>query len=433
MLNISGNLLVICKVFPFNALMFTSTSVFIGLRYIKAKRRNQFISFISGFSLVGMALGTLSLILVLSVMNGFDREIKQRILSVVPHGFVDKTPQLANWSELAKQVEAVPHVEATAPYIGGYVTLGSQQGVQSTELQGILPEAESQVSIIGEYMYAGDVKQLQAGEFGIVLGRLLAQFLRVDVGSKVVMTLPEVAITPAGLFPRMKRFTVVGIFEVGAQVDQSLAMIHLADAQKLFRYGQHVQGLRIRVDDIDRAQRVTQGLQKQLGSDYQLSDWSQTQGSLFQAVQMEKRMVTILLMIIVAVAALNIVTGLILMVADKRGDIAVLRTLGMTTKQVMAVFITQGSVIGIAGILIGAALGCLLALSLSDVIAWVEQLLGVYVFDPNVYFISQIPSELRIGDVLFICGAGISMSLLATLYPAYCAAQVEPAEVLRYE
>lgn len=413
--------------------MFTSTSVFIGLRYIKAKRRNQFISFISGFSLVGMALGTLSLILVLSVMNGFDREIKQRILSVVPHAFVDKTPVLTHWQTLAAQVESAPHVEASAPYIGGYVTLSSKQGVKSAELQGILPEVENQVSIIRDYMHAGDVQQLQPGEFGLVLGRLLAQFLRVDVGSTVVMTLPEVVITPAGLFPRIKRFTVVGIFEVGAQVDQSLAMIHLADAQKLFRYGQHVQGLRIRVDDIDRAQRVTHELQQQLGSEYELSDWSQTQGSLFQAVQMEKRMVTILLMIIVAVAALNIVTGLILMVADKRGDIAVLRTLGMTTKQVMAVFITQGSVIGIAGILMGVVLGCLLALSLSDVIAWVEQLLGVYVFDPNVYFISQIPSELRMGDVLQICGAGISMSLLATLYPAYCAAQVEPAEVLRYE
>lgn len=432
-MNISRNLLVIYRFFTFNARMSRFTAFFIGLRYIKAKRRNQFISFISGFSLVGMALGTLALILVLSVMNGFDREIKQRILSVVPHGFVDKTSRLTNWQALAENIGREPKIVASAPYIGGYAMLGSRQGVQSTELQGILPAAESHVSVIDDYMFQGSVNDLKPGEFGIVLGRLLAQFLRVEVGSKLIMTLPEVTITPAGLFPRVKRFTVVGIFEVGAQVDQSLAMIHLADAQKLFRYGKQVQGLRIKVDDIYSAQSVTAGLQKRLGDSYELSDWSQTQGSLFQAVQMEKRMVTILLLIIVAVAALNIVTGLVLMVADKRGDIAVLRTLGMTTKQVMCIFITQGSVIGIVGILIGAVAGCLLALFISDVITWFEQLLGIYVFDPNVYFISQIPSQLRLDDVFLICGSGIAMSLLATLYPAYCAAQVEPAEVLRYE
>jgi lipoprotein-releasing system permease protein len=282
-------------------------------------------------------------------------------------------------------------------------------------------------------MYRGSIEGLRPGRFGIVIGRLLANSLCVGIGDKVLMTLPDISITPAGLFPRVKRFTVVGIFEVGAQVDQSLAMIHLADAQRLFRYGASVQGLRIKVDDIYQAQSVSASLQKQLGQGYELTDWSQTQGSLFQAVQMEKRMVTLLLLIIVAVAALNIVTGLVLMVADKRGDIAVLRTLGMTTKSIMCVFIIQGSVVGIVGILIGALLGCLLALSISEVIAWFEWLFGIYVFDPNVYFISQIPSELRWGDVMFICGVGVSMSVLATLYPAYCAAQIEPAEVLRYE
>lgn len=413
--------------------MFRFTPLFIGLRYIKAKRRNQFISFISGFSLLGMMLGTLALILVLSVMNGFDREIKQRILSVVPHGFVDQVPRLEDWSGLANTISVHPHLVASAPYVSGYAMLSSEQSVQSTEVQGILPSVERQVSVIDDYMYRGSTSDLKPGQFGIVLGRLLARFLRVDVGDQLLMTLPDISITPAGLFPRVKRFTVVGIFEVGAQVDQSLAMIHLADAQKLFRYGRSVQGLRIKVDDIYRAQLVAGQLQEQLGSDYVLTDWSQTQGSLFQAVQMEKRMVTLLLLIIIAVAALNIVTGLVLMVADKRGDIAVLRTLGMSTKHIMCVFVIQGSVLGILGIVVGALLGCLLALSISDVIAWFEQVLGVYVFDPNIYFISQIPSELRWGDVLLICGSGIGMSLLATLYPAYCAAQVEPAEVLRYE
>jgi lipoprotein-releasing system permease protein len=410
-----------------------STPFFIGLRYIKAKRRHQFISFISGFSLLGMALGTLALIVVLSVMNGFDREIKQRILSVVPHGFIDELPALQDWEGLSSEISTTPHLVASAPYISGYAMLSSKQSVQGAQLQGILPDQERAVSVIDTYMYRGDTQQLQQGEFGIVLGRILASSLRVDMGDSVLMTLSDISITPAGIFPRTKRFTVVGIFEVGAQVDQSLAMIHLGDAQKMFRYGDKVQGLRVKFDDIYQAQEKIAVLQKQLGDQYQLTDWSQTQGSLFQAVQMEKRMVTLLLLIIVAVAALNIVTGLMLMVADKRGDIAVLRTLGMTTKHIMCIFITQGSVVGIVGIVVGAILGCLLAISISEVIAVLESLFGIYIFDPNVYFISQIPSELRWGDVLFICVSGISMSILATLYPAYCAAQIAPAEVLRYE
>ena len=413
--------------------MFKFTSLFIGLRYIRSRQRHQFISFISIFSLLGMALGTLALIVVLSVMNGFDREIKQRILSVVPHAFIDEKPRLSDWTSLSQALSSVPHIIATAPYIGGYGMLASRYGIQGTELQGIMPKREAEVSVISDYMLQGSMDVLQPGKYGIVIGRLLAQFLRTSVGEQVLLTLPEVSITPAGLFPRVKRFTVVGIFEVGAQVDQSLSMIHIADAQKLFRYGSSVQGLRLKMDDIYKAQSITQELQQQLGDNYQLTNWSQTQGSLFSAVQMEKRMVTLLLLIIIAVAALNIVTGLILMVTDKRGDIAVLRTLGMNTRAVMGIFVIQGSVVGIVGIVTGALIGCLLAMNISDLIAFFEQALGVYVFDPNVYFISQIPSELRANDVMMIVCSGIVMSILATLYPAYCAAQIEPAEVLRYE
>lgn len=413
--------------------MFNFTSFFIGLRYIRARQRNQFISFISGFSLVGMTLGTLALIVVLSVMNGFDREIKQRILSVVPHGFIDQSPRLKDWEQLSQAVQAFPEVYAAAPYIGAYAMLSSSSSIQSAELQGILPKNEEAVSVIHQFMDQGEMEELRPGEYGIVLGSLLARFLRVDKGDKVLMTLPDISITPAGLFPRVKRFTVVGIFEVGAQVDQSLALIHLNDAQKLLRYRDSVQGLRLKLSDIYLAQSVMQELQQHLGDEYSVTDWSQTQGSLFQAVQLEKRMVTLLLLIIVAVAALNIVTGLVLMVADKRSNIAVLRTLGMTAREVMGIFVIQGSAVGIVGIMIGAILGCLLAVSISDVIAFFERLLGIYVFDPNVYFISRIPSELRWGDVFFISGSAVAMSILATLYPAYRATQVEPAEVLRYE
>ena len=414
--------------------MILSTPAFIGLRYTRAKQRHQFISFVSIFSLLGMALGTLALIVVLSVMNGFDREIKERILSVVPHGFVDQLPRMSNWQETAAAIQTTPNLVASAPYIGAFVMLGAKSSVHGVELQGVLPERESSVSNINRYMLPPQqLESLKAGEFGIVLGRLVARYLSVDIGDNIVMTLPQVSVTPAGLFPRVKRFTVVGLFEVGAQVDQSLALIHLNDAQRLFRYGNAVQGLRLQTDDIYHAASVVQDLSKKLGANYELRDWSQTQGSLFQAIKMEKRMVTLLLMIIIAVAALNIVTSLVLMVSDKRSDIAVLRTLGMTTKHIMSIFIVQGSAVGIVGIIIGGVLGCLLALNISDLVSGLESLLGLYVFDPNVYFISQIPSEVRMSDVLLICGVGIVLSVLATLYPAYRATQVEPAEVLRYE
>lgn len=414
--------------------MMQLTPVFIGLRYTRAKRRHQFISFVSIFSLLGMALGTLALIVVLSVMNGFDREIKQRILSVVPHGFVDQQPRMQDWQKTAGDIAATPDLVASAPYIGAFVMLGAKNSVYGVELQGVLPEEESRVSSINQYLLSPrQLEDLKPGEFGIILGSLIARYLGVNVGDKIIMTLPQVSVTPAGVFPRVKRFTVVGLFEVGAQVDQSLALIHLNDAQRLLRYGSGVQGLRLQTSDIYRAAEVVKSLSSNLGDKFEVRDWSQTQGSLFQAIKMEKRMVTLLLMIIIAVAALNIVTSLVLMVSDKRSDIAVLRTLGMSTREIMSIFVVQGSVVGIVGIVAGGVLGCVLALNISDLVSWFEQALGLYVFDPNVYFISQIPSELRVSDVVLICGVGIVLSLLATLYPAYRATQVEPAEVLRYE
>ena len=414
--------------------MLKNTPLFIGLRYTRSKRRHQFISFVSGFSLLGMALGTLSLIVVLSVMNGFDREIKQRILSVVPHGFVDQQPQMTDWQSQAQQVKALaPEITAAAPYISGFVMLSSERGVYGIELQGILPSAEQAVSIISDYMDNGQLRDLQAGEFGIVLGALVARYLGVELGDTLVMTLPQVAVTPAGLFPRVKRVVVKGIFEVGAQVDQSLGLIHLADAQRLFRYGSGVQGLRLQTTDIYQSTEIIGALSQHLGGDYSVKDWSQTQGSLFQALQLEKRMVTLLLMIIIAVAALNIVTSLVLMVSDKRSDIAVLRTLGMGTRQIMLIFVVQGAAIGMIGVAIGTLIGILLALNISDIIRGLEQILGLYVFDPNVYFITRIPADLRGSDLLLICSVGMLLSLLATLYPAYRATTIEPAEVLRYE
>lgn len=412
--------------------MLKSLPFYIGLRYTRAKRRNQFISFVSAFSLIGMALGVAALILVLSVMNGFDREMKQRILSVIPHGFIDQQPYVNNWQTLADKVEQHPRVLASAPYISGFAMISYARGVESIQLQGIAPEEEARVSVLEQHMLVGSSYQLKSGEFGIVMGSLLARQLGLAPGDKVTLTLPDITITLGGIYPRTKRFTLVGVFEVGAQMDQSMAMIHIDDAQRLLRM-QGVQGLHIKVDDIYAAGTVMSQLQTELGEGFLVKDWSQTQGSLFQAVKMEKIVIAALLSIIIAVAAFNIVSSLVLMVADKRADIAVLRTLGLTARQVMAIFVVQGSAVGFAGTFIGALLGCVLALTISPLMSLIERIGGWQVFNPDVFFMSQLPSMLLWQDVVFICVIALVLSVLATLYPAYRAAQIEPAEALRYE
>lgn len=412
--------------------MLKSLPFYIGLRYTRAKRRNQFISFVSAFSLIGMALGVTALILVLSVMNGFDREMKQRILSVIPHGFIDQQPYVNNWQTLADKVEQHPRVLASAPYISGFAMISYARGVESIQLQGIAPEEEARVSVLEQHMLVGSSYQLKSGEFGIVMGSLLARQLGLAPGDKVTLTLPDITITLGGIYPRTKRFTLVGVFEVGAQMDQSMAMIHIDDAQRLLRM-QGVQGLHIKVDDIYAAGTVMSQLQTELGEGFLVKDWSQTQGSLFQAVKMEKIVIAALLSIIIAVAAFNIVSSLVLMVADKRADIAVLRTLGLTARQVMAIFVVQGSAVGFTGTFIGALLGCVLALTISPLMSLIERIGGWQVFNPDVFFMSQLPSMLLWQDVVFICVIALVLSVLATLYPAYRAAQIEPAEALRYE
>lgn len=410
----------------------TNVPLHIGLRYTRAKRRNQFISFISAFSLVGMALGVMALIVVLSVMNGFDREMKARILSVVPHGFIDAQPELDDWKQVADQVGQHPQVRGVAPYIEGFGLVNYGRGVEGIQIQGVLPEAQTQVSVVEQRMLLGTTEDLRPGEFNVVMGRLLARQLGLALGDSVTITLPDIRITPAGVFPRMRRFTLVGVFEVGAQMDQSLALIHLGDAQRLFRY-EGVQGVQVQVDDIYQAAPVMNQIAGNLKGDYRVRDWSQTQGSLFQAVKMEKVVIAVLLGIIIAVAAFNIVSSLILMVADKRSDIAVLRTLGMTARQIMAVFVVQGSTVGLIGTLAGAAAGCILAVYIGPLVAALESLFDLQVFDPSVYFISHLPSQLLWQDVAVICALALLLSFLATLYPAWRAAKIEPAEALRYE
>ena len=413
--------------------MLTALTAHIGLRYTRAKRRNHFISFVSLFSLCGMALGVFALILVLSVMNGFDHELKQRILRVVPHGLLSTEQPLIDWQALAGRIAARPHLEGSAPFVGGEGLISAAGDVHGIQIQGILPERESMVSVVDQHMLIGRLDALRPGQYGLVLGAALARALGVTTGDRVTLTLPQVSVTPAGVFPRTKRFTLVGVFEVGAQVDQSLALMHIKDAQTLFRRGDAVDGLRLRFDDIYAAPEQLSALVADLGPGYHGTNWSQTQGSLFQAVKMEKTVVGIMLSIIVAVAAFNIITCLVMMVAEKRTDIAVLRTMGMKPGDIVSIFMVQGTALGVAGIMLGAALGIPAALYLSDFIAWAERLSGLRVFDPNVYFVSFMPSRFQWTDAFWVCGTALVITLLATVYPSYRAARIAPAEALRYE
>ncbi len=411
-----------------------SLPLLIGLRYTRAKRRNHFISFISLTSMLGMMLGVAVLILVLSVMNGFDRELRERILGMVPHLAIKNYQDFTDWPSVADKIQQYPEVIGIAPFVNGQGMLIHQGYNRGALVAGILPEYENQVSIVGQHLQDDiTLEALQPGEYGILLGDLLARFLRVNTGDKVTLLLPEASITPAGVFPRLKRFTVLGTFKVGAELDGNLAYVHMNDMQTLMRMDGNIEGLRLQLNDLFQANRLTRELVNELGYPYRGQDWTQTQGNLFQAIQMEKRMIGLLLMIIVAVAAFNIVSTLVMVVTDKQADIAILRTIGASPATIMGIFMVQGLTIGVIGTLVGVALGVVLALNVSDLVLWLEGLLGIQFLDANVYFISYLPSELRWEDVRFITVSALLLSLLSTLYPAWRASKIQPAEALRYD
>jgi lipoprotein-releasing system permease protein len=430
--------LVVPNSIRFNKPMKYSLPFFIGLRYTRSKRRNQFISFVSGFSLLGMMLGTIALIVVMSVMNGFDREIKQRLLQVIPHiELMSDDEGMQEWPALQEFAQQQAGIVAAAPYVTGDAMVSYERGMHGVQLRGLLPQEIRRLSGLADHMILGEVEDLRSGEYNVVIGRLLARYLGVTLGDKINITLPQLTVTPMGIYPRVKRFTVIGIFEVGAQVDQRLVVTHLADAQKLLRLGDAVSGIELRTRDMYEADQWAAQLWAQLPDAQKnaltVRSWSDTQASLFSAVKMEKTVVSVLLMIIIAVAAFNIISSLVLMVADKRFDIAVLRTLGLTRRQVMAVFMVQGAAIGWFGVVAGAALGSVIATYIGVIINAVETVIGIRIFDPSVYFISYMPSELMAADVAIVVAVGLILSVLSTLYPAYRAAQIEPAEALRYE
>ncbi|WP_106477106.1 lipoprotein-releasing ABC transporter permease subunit [Phytohalomonas tamaricis] len=404
----------------------------IGLRYTRAKRRNHFISFISLTSMLGLTLGVAVLILVLSVMNGFDHELRSRVLGMVPHTRIEAQNGIDNWQALADKLKRYPHVQAAAPYVEqqGMFSVGGR--TQGAMVEGIEPAAERNVSILGDHMIAGSLDDLKPGQWNIVLGELLARNLGVGLGDRVTLLVPEASITPGGVFPRLKRFTVSGIFKVGAQIDGSLAYASIDDMQALARMDSP-QGIRLKLDDLFQAHAVTRDIVNDLPPGYRGIDWTYTQGNLFQAIQMEKRMIGLLLMVIVAVAAFNIVSTLVMVVTDKHADIAILRTLGAKPRTIMGIFIVQGLTIGLIGIVLGIVIGVILALTVADIIAWVEAVFGIQFLDPNVYFISYLPSRLEASDVGIVTAVAFVLSFLSTLYPAWRAARVQPAEVLRYE
>lgn len=408
-------------------------SFWIGLRYLAAKRRNHFISFISASSMIGMTLGVAVLILVLSVMNGFERELRDRILGMVPHGVVYEIGGVQDWQQLATEIEKNPLVAASAPLVqlqGMFAHGGHVQGVM---LSGVEPEAEAKVSILPKHIKSGDFYALKAGSYGVFLGEILARQLRVKAGDKITLMLPEATLSPAGVLPRIKRLEVLGTFAVGAELDASTAVLHLADAVKLERMPAQAQGMRIRFHDLFKAPQGIWELLTQLDGNYSGSDWTRTQGNLFQAIKMEKTMIGLLLLIIVAVAAFNIISTLVMAVTDKQADIAILRTMGASPRTIMGIFMTNGVAIGLIGVVLGTALGIVLALTVSDLVHWLENFLHVQFLSADVYFISYLPSQLEWSDVGIIVSCSLVLSFLATLYPAWRASKVQPAEALRYE
>ena len=417
--------------------MFQPLELFIGLRYTRAKRRNHFISFISLASITGIVVGVMALIVVLSVMNGFERELRERTLSMASHASVTGLGNRLSPAD-QKRLEAAlarqPGVAATAPYIDAEGMLANRARVTGAAIRGIEPARERQVSDIHGKMVQGSLELLRPGEFGLVIGSELSAALGAGLGDKVTVFAPQAGVTPAGVIPRMRRFTVVGVFEVGMhQYDRSVAFMHLKDAQPLFQMGSNAGGLRLKLDDMFGAPRITASLNDSLGPDYWVTDWTRQHANFFRALKMEKTVMFIILFLIVAVAAFNIVSTLVMVVTDKQSDIAILRTLGLTPGKVMMIFIIQGSLIGFLGTLIGVIAGVTVALNVEVIVATLEGLIGMKFLSPDVYYISDIPSDLRIRDVVRVGLMAFILTVLATLYPAWRASRTQPAEALRYE
>ncbi len=416
--------------------LFTPVSLFIGLRYTRAKKRNHFISFISMMSMFGIALGIVVLITVLSVMNGFDREIKNRAFSMAPAVTVGSIYYFVeDWKPLEQVLLKQPNVTAVAPFVEAQVLLTNADLVQPALVRGILPEEEKNISKLADLMVQGSLSSLTPNSFGIVLGEDLANRLGVIVGDKITMLTPQVSLTPAGVVPRFKRFTVNGIFRAGGGFgfDTMLAFINLQDSQKLFQMRNTVTALHVDIKDVYAAPQFSAELARHLAPTAKVTDWTEQFGAFFQAISMEKTMMFFILLLIIAVAAFNLICTLVMVVNEKEADIAILRTMGATPKMIMAIFIVQGATIGVVGTLLGIIGGIALALNVTEIVKWIEHVFHTHFLSSSVYFVNYLPSQLQSMDVFIISLSALGLSLLATLYPAWRASQTEPVEALRYE
>jgi len=414
--------------------MFRPLQLFIGLRYLRAKRRNHFISFISLVSMLGIALGVTALITVISVMNGFESELRSRILGMVSHATITGVGEgLEDWQTAVEVARATPHVLGAAPFVEREVMLQGGR-VSGGAIRGVRPDMEPQVSEIAQRVTEGDWNKLVAGEYNIVLGKELALWLGVGPGDRIMVYAPMARSTPVGVMPVTRRFTVVGVFEAGMQeYDRYLAVTHIDDAARLFRMGDNVSGVRLKLDDMFKAWAVARDLATRLGGYYRVRDWTQEHSNFFRAIKTEKVVMFVILSLIVAVAAFNLVSTLVMLVTDKQADIAILRTLGASPGTIMGVFVVQGMISGVIGIVAGIAGGILLAENISQVMHFIEGMFGFQLMPSDVYYISDLPSKLNLADVLRIGLVSFVFATIATLYPAWRAARTQPAEALRYE
>jgi lipoprotein-releasing system permease protein len=410
-------------------------SAWIGLRYLGARSRNRFVGFISGIAMTGTALGVGTLIAVLSVMNGFEQDLGRRILDVVAHATLEGDGgRLDAWREIGQKTRESPGVVAVAPFVEGRGMLVAGERSAAVDLRAVEPQAERSVSALERYVSGRGFDELAAGRWRILLGRGLADKLGVRPGDAVLAVIPQGNVTPAGVTPRMRRFTVAGLIDAGMyEFDQGLALLHLDDARRLYRLGDAVTGLRYAFDDPGAAGMRIRAIAEGLEGRYYISDWSRRQGNFFRSIQVTKSIMFFVLLLVVAVAAFNIISTLVMVVKEKRADIAILRTLGGSPREMLGIFMTQGSIIGVVGTAAGVALGLLLAANVTAIVAGLERIMGVTLVDPRVYFISELPAEIRAGDVLLIAGVALALGVLATLYPAWRAATTQPAEALRHE
>ena len=407
----------------------------IGLRYLRARQGNRYVGFISVIAMAGIALGVAVLIVVLSVMNGFERDLAHRILDIVAHATLEgEDARLTDWRALMEKTRSAGGVVAIAPYVEGRAMLVAGERSAAADLRAVQPDAERRVSALEKHLTGGGFDALEPGRWRVLLGRGLADKLGLGRGDAVLVVIAQGNVTPAGVAPRMRRFTVAGFIDAGMyEFDQGLAVVHLADAQKLFRLGDSVTGLRYRFDDANAAPALIRSIGQSLPGSYFISDWSRRQGNFFRSLQVTKSIMFFVLLLVVGVAAFNIIATLVMVVKEKRADIAILRTLGGAPRDMVSIFMTQGSIIGLVGTALGAATGLLLAFNATAVVAALQRATGITFVDPQVYFISELPSEVRAGDVLLVAGVALALGVLATLYPAWRAARTQPADALRHE